>query len=98
MINPRTSKISKLIGGNFEFGDPIGIGATPSLFLAVIGEFVCPILIIVGFKTRWATVPTIITMLVAHLSFMVQIHLCKRKGYFIFGNLYLDTFIGSWKI
>ena len=48
-----------------EFGDPIGLGATPSLFLAVIGEFVCPILVIVGFKTRWATVPTIITMPVA---------------------------------
>jgi len=58
-------KLLKLIGGNLEFGDPIGLGSTPSLFLAVIGEFVCPILVIVGFKTRWATVPTIITMLVA---------------------------------
>ncbi|MCM4162867.1 MULTISPECIES: DoxX family protein [unclassified Arenibacter] len=60
-------KLQNLLGGNFEFGDPIGIGATPSLFLAVIGEFICPILVIVGFKTRWATVPTIITMLVAAL-------------------------------
>ncbi len=58
-------KFQKLITGNFEFGDPIGIGATPSLFLAVIGEFVCPILIIIGFKTRWMAVPPIITMLVA---------------------------------
>ena len=32
-------KFQKLISGNFEFGDPIGIGTTPSLFLAVIGEF-----------------------------------------------------------
>ena len=58
-------KFQKIITGNFEFGDPIGIGATPSLFLAVIGEFVCPILIIVGFKTRWVAVPPLITMLVA---------------------------------
>jgi len=58
-------KFQKLISGNFEFGDPIGIGAAPSLFLAVIGEFICPILIIVGFKTRWAAIPPAITMLVA---------------------------------
>lgn len=58
-------KFQKLIGGNFEFGDPIGIGAAPSLFLAVIGEFICPILLIVGFKTRWAAIPPAITMAVA---------------------------------
>ena len=58
-------KFQKLISGNFEFGDPLGIGATPSLFLVVIGEFVCPILIIIGFKTRWMAVPPAITMLVA---------------------------------
>ena len=58
-------KFQKLIGGDFEFGDPIGIGATPSLFLAVIGEFICPILVIIGFKTRWMAVPPAITMAVA---------------------------------
>lgn len=60
-------KFQKLINGNFEFGDPIGIGATPSLFLAVIGEFICPILVIIGFKTRWVAIPPAITMLVAGL-------------------------------
>jgi len=58
-------KFQKMIGGNFEFGDPIGIGAAPTLFLAVIAEFVCPILIILGFKTRWAAILPAITMLVA---------------------------------
>ncbi|AZQ58324.1 DoxX family protein [Maribacter sp. MJ134] len=58
-------KFQKLIAGNFEFGNPLGIGAAPSLFLAVIGEFVCPILLIIGFKTRWAAIPAAITMLVA---------------------------------
>ncbi len=67
MLTHGLPKLQKLISGNFEFGDPIGIGSTPSLFLAVIGEFICPILVFVGFKTRWATVPTIITMLVAAL-------------------------------
>ncbi len=58
-------KFQNLISGDFEFGDPIGIGATPSLFLAVIGEFICPILVIIGFKTRWMAVPPAITMAVA---------------------------------
>jgi len=67
MLTHGFPKFEKLIAGNFEFGDPFGIGAAPSLFLAVLGEFVFPILVILGFKTRWATVPTIITMLVAAL-------------------------------
>lgn len=58
-------KFNNLISGNFEFPDPIGIGSSPSLFLAVIGEFICPILIILGLKTRWAAVPAAITMFVA---------------------------------
>ena len=58
-------KFQKLISGNFEFGDPIGIGSTPSLFLAVIGEFLCPILLILGYKTRLVAIPPAIVMLVA---------------------------------
>ena len=58
-------KFEKIIQGDFTFGNPLGIGEAPSLFLAAIAEFICPILVIIGFKTRWATVPTILTMLVA---------------------------------
>ncbi len=58
-------KLQKLLNGDFEFADPIGIGATPSLFLAVIGEVICPILVIIGYKTRWATLPILILMAVA---------------------------------
>ena len=58
-------KFQKLITGNFEFADPIGIGATPTLFLAVLGEFLFPILIILGFKTRWAAILPALVMFVA---------------------------------
>ncbi len=60
-------KFQKLISGDFEFADPLGIGATPSLFLIVLAEFLCPILVIIGFKTRWAAVPPAMAMLVAAL-------------------------------
>ncbi|APQ18705.1 DoxX family protein [Maribacter hydrothermalis] len=65
MLTHGLPKFQKLISGDFQFGDPIGIGATPSLFLAVIGEFICPILVIIGFKTRLSAIPTAITMAVA---------------------------------
>ncbi|MGB3145811.1 MAG: DoxX family protein [Maribacter sp.] len=65
MLTHGLPKFQKLISGNFEFGDPIGIGAAPSLFLAVVGEFICPILIIIGLKTRLAAIPAAITMAVA---------------------------------
>ncbi|KPM33526.1 DoxX family protein [Croceitalea dokdonensis DOKDO 023] len=58
-------KFQKLIAGDFTFADPIGIGPAPSLFLAVVGEVVAPLLIIVGFKTRLAAIPAFITMFVA---------------------------------
>ncbi|MGO4920919.1 DoxX family protein [Maribacter spongiicola] len=65
MLTHGLPKFQKLISGDFQFADPIGIGETPSLFLAVIGEFICPILIIIGFKTRLAAIPVAITMAVA---------------------------------
>jgi putative oxidoreductase len=65
MLTHGLPKFQKLISGDFKFADPFGIGETPSLFLAVIGEFICPILIIIGFKSRLAAIPVSITMAVA---------------------------------
>lgn len=45
--------------------DPIGIGVLASTILVVIAEAICPMLIIIGYKTRLASIPTIITMGVA---------------------------------
>lgn len=58
-------KLEKLLAGDFTFGDPIGIGSGPSLVLAAFAEFGCSLLILIGLGTRLATIPLIITMLVA---------------------------------
>ena len=61
-------KLQRLFAeGPIEFADPLGIGAAPTLFLAVFSEFLCAILVLIGFKTRWASIPIVITMLVAGL-------------------------------
>ena len=62
MLTHGIPKLMKLVQGNMEFGDPIGIGSSLSLILVVIGEAICPLLIIIGYKTRLATIPIIITI------------------------------------
>jgi putative oxidoreductase len=47
------------------FPDPLGIGAVPSHALAVFGEVVCPVLLILGLFTRFAALSCAITMGVA---------------------------------
>ncbi len=65
MLTHGIPKLQKLLAGNIEFPEVFGLSPTISLILAVIGEFVAPVLVLIGFKTRWAAIPTIITMLVA---------------------------------
>jgi putative oxidoreductase len=82
-------KIERLFSSPIEFGDPIGVGPTLSLILALIGEVVAPIFIIIGFKTKLAAIPAIITMFVA--AFVV--HLNDDFGTKEKALLYLVSFI-----
>lgn len=66
MLMHGTHKLEQLMaGGEIKFMDFLGLGTEVSLALAVIGELVAPLFLIVGFKTRWASIPAIITMFVA---------------------------------
>jgi uncharacterized membrane protein YphA (DoxX/SURF4 family) len=63
----------KLMGFSVKsahFPDPLGVGSSMSLSLAIVGEVVAPLLIILGLFTRLASIPFVITMLVA--AFMVH--------------------------
>ena len=65
MLTHGIPKINMLFASPIQFADPIGVGQTLSLILALIGEVVAPILIIIGFKTKLATIPALVTMAVA---------------------------------
>ncbi len=65
MLTHGIPKLLKILQGDFEFANPIGLGSTISIILIVIAEALCPVLIIVGIKTRLATIPPIIAMVVA---------------------------------
>ncbi len=59
-------KIGRLFGeGPVKFADPFGLGPEISLVLAIFAEVICAGLIIIGFKTRLATIPLMLTMLTA---------------------------------
>jgi putative oxidoreductase len=62
-------KLMKLVGdGPVKFYDFMGLGPEISLGLAVFAEAVCALLITIGMFTRLASVPLIVTMLVAILG------------------------------
>jgi len=48
-----------------SFPDPLGVGNSASMVLAVFAEVVCAALVAVGFMTRIVVIPLIITMCVA---------------------------------
>jgi putative oxidoreductase len=66
MLTHGIPKIGRLMGeGPVKFADPFGLGPEISLAMAIFSEVLCSILIMIGFKTRVATMPLMITMLVA---------------------------------
>ena len=66
------SKFYRLIEGDLSFANPIGIGEAPTLVLAVFSEFLSPLFILVGYKTKIFSFFPAATMFVAafivHLS------------------------------
>lgn len=65
MLTHGYPKLQRLLAGEMQFGDPLGLGPEVSLVLAVFAEFLCSILLILGLGTRFAAIPLIITMAVA---------------------------------
>ena len=66
------SKFYRLIEGNLSFANPLVIGEAPSLVLSVFSEFLAPLFILIGYKTKIFSFFPAATMFVAafivHLS------------------------------
>ncbi len=94
MLTHGWGKFINLIEGNLSFPDPLGIGSAPTLIIAVLAEFVSPILLIIGFKTRLATILPAITMIVAAFVFHANDPWKNQE----FPLLYLVGFIGIFLV
>ena len=77
-------KFMKVLAGDFSFGDPIGIGPAASLILCAIAEFIAPIFLIVGWKTRWFSLIAVINMLVAFIIAHDGDPFSKKEKSFLF--------------
>ena len=83
------SKLNKLIEGDLGFANPIGIGEFPTLVLAVFAEFLAPIFIIIGYKTKFFSFFPAATMFVA--AFIV--HMGDPFGKIEKALLFLAVFV-----
>lgn len=89
MFSHGWGKLVKLVNGNFEFGDPIGLGVELSLGLTVFAEIICAFLLLIGLFTRLASIPLIITMIVA----VFVVHLDHDFGKKELGLFYLINYL-----
>jgi putative oxidoreductase len=66
MLTHGLPKFDRLFGeGPVKFADPFGLGPEISLGMVLFAEVGCSLLVMLGFKTRWATLPLLFTMLMA---------------------------------
>ena len=84
MLTHGYGKFMKVLAGDFSFGDPIGIGPTASLILCAIAEFIAPIFLIIGWKTRWFSLIAVINMLVAFIIAHDGDPFSKKEKSFLF--------------
>ncbi|WP_047545727.1 DoxX family protein [Psychroserpens sp. Hel_I_66] len=94
MLTHGIPKISKLSDPS-TFPDPLGIGALPSLILCLIGEVIAPILIIIGFKTKWAAIPAALTMLVAAFVVHAKDDLATKEHALLYMIAFIAIFLAG---
>jgi putative oxidoreductase len=92
-------KMEMLFSGDLiQFPPVFGMSAELSLALTVFAEVFCSILILVGFGTRLATIPLIITMLVAALLIHGEDVFAKKELALLYLLVYVILFFtGSGK-
>jgi len=90
MLTHGLPKMQMLFSGdNIQFPAVFGMSAGLSLALTVFAEVFCSILILIGFGTRLASVPLIITMLVAVFSIHATEVFAKKE----LAVLYLAVYV-----
>ncbi len=82
-------------GGAGTFPDPIGIGALPSLLVAITAELVCSLLCLVGYRTRLAALPIVATMAVAAFLVHTDDGWSKQESPMLFAICFLALVVGG---
>jgi putative oxidoreductase len=83
-------KITNFSKMSEHFPDPIGIGSTASLSIALFSDAFCSILVIIGLATRFASLFIVINLFVA-FAFLFSLSIDKPYSELVF--VYLGGFI-----
>lgn len=89
MLTHGLPKLSKLLDGNTNFADPIGIGEMPSLLLTIFAEVVCSFLLLIGLASRLSAIPLIATMAVAAFYVHANDPFASKEKAFLYLICYL---------
>lgn len=93
MVTHGYPKFQKVLNGNFQFGDPLGLGPEISLILAAFAELICSVLVIIGITTRFAVIPLIITMGVAFFIVHGSDDFKTKELAFIYMGIFITLFL-----
>ncbi|HNS42139.1 MAG TPA: DoxX family protein [Taishania sp.] len=91
-------KLMKIMNGDMQFLDPIGLGPELSLILVFFAEFICGLLILIGLVPRLAAIVLVINMIV--ILFVVHISdpfADKELSYFYFVGYLAVLLAGAGK-
>jgi putative oxidoreductase len=96
MLTHGIPKFDRLFGeGPVKFADPFGLGPEISLGLVLFAEVVCSLLVMAGFKTRWATLPLLFTMLMASFYAHGSDPFSEKELSLLFFTLFLSILISG---
>jgi putative oxidoreductase len=96
MLTHGIPKFDRLFGeGPVKFADPFGLGPEISLGLVLFAEVGCSLLVMLGFKTRWATLPLIFTMLMASFYAHGSDPFSEKELSLLFFTLFLSILISG---
>lgn len=99
MLTHGLPKLDKLIANDkIEFMNFLGLGSAISLVLVVFAEFLCSVFITLGFLTRFATIPLMLTMLIAFFVVHGSDPYATKELSLVYFFFYLTIFVlGSGK-
>ncbi len=100
MLTHGIGKFEQLLGTSpIQFPDPLGVGASTSLFLTVFAEVLCSLFLIFGLATRFAAFFLLFTMLVAAFIFHINDDFSKQELPLLYATMYFVLLIsGAGKI
>jgi putative oxidoreductase len=96
MLTHGIPKFDRLFGeGPVKFADPFGLGPEISLGMVLFAEVGCSLLVMLGFKTRWATLPLLFTMLMASFYAHAADPFSDKELSLLFFTVFLSVLISG---